>query len=264
MGETFANRYRLDSSLGETSEYHNFSALDLASNSQRVSLKVFYPRGTAAAGDFERIRRDFARLRATPAHPHLVRLLDFGRWRGVVYLAAEWIEGHPLIDLLRRRGALSVPEAVRVARQAAAATDHARTHGLPALDLEPRAILLAFAEPLPFPAWEQLLGTPVERWPVFTLKITPRPFAPGSLPKPTLWVLGSLVYELLGHPPSRPGGVRRARIAGLGEAGNAILTRGVASAGQDFGGDAGFVEALGQAAGMTALSGPAMSDSSQV
>ena len=249
-GEVFGGRYRLESALGETDEYQNFLATDLALGSQRVSLKIFGPGVISQAGGFERVWREFARLRAVPVHPHLVRLLDFGRWRGVSFLAAEWIEGHPLLDLLRRHGALSGADAFFLARLAALATDYARAHAVLAPDLDLRATLAAFASPVSVPEWERLWREPLKSWPPFSLKVSPRLFVSGS---PSRWPLGAMVCELLGHPASTLEPGRAVRIASLGEQGNATLAAGFDSAGETFGGDAAFIDALAKDAGIRPL-----------
>jgi hypothetical protein len=245
VGTVFAGRYRLDSSLGETPEYQNFLAEDIFQGG-RTSLKIFYPDLIERMGGFERAAREFARIRAAPAHARLVRLRDFGRWRGTIYLAAEWIDGHALLDPLRRRGALSGPETIRLARQVAEATDHARAHGLPAPDLDPRAILVAFDTPVDLPAWQRLLDEPLERWPLFTLKVSPRLLTEKGQ---TIHPLGALICELMGHPPQMHTMSPEVKIPSLGEQGNEALAHGLDAAGHAFENDAKFIEALAHALG---------------
>ena len=248
VGQVFAGRYRLENALGETDEYENFLATDLTSEPRQVSLKIFEAGVIAQAGGGEHVRRELARFCAIPVHPHLARLLDFGRWRGVSFLTAEWIEGHPLLDLLRRHGALSCVDALSLARQAAMATDHARTHALPAPDLDPRATLVAFASPASVPDWERRLHEPLKNWPPYLLKVPPRLFASGS---PSPWPLGGLICELFGQPPFASKSGRAVRIAKLGEAGNATLAAGLASAGGASDGDVAFIDALAKDAGVS-------------
>ncbi len=250
VGDFFAGRYQLEKSLGETDEYETFRATDTSAAAGLVAVTVFLPAIIAGGGGFDDVRQRFARVRAAPPHPGLVRLLDFSRWRGSEYLTAEWIEGRPLLDLLRRRGAVPLSGALRLASQVAAVTDHARAHGLPTLDLAPRAVLIAPGESLSPAAWEQTLDAPPEHWPTFTLKITPRFFAPAvKMP----WPLGALLCDLLGYPPTGPGTSPPARIACLGERGNAILMRRFAPWSRATGGDSCFVAELAEAVGLSAV-----------
>lgn len=246
-GDLLAGRYRLERSLGETDEYETFCAADLSTGGSQVATTIFLPATIAGAGGFDGARQQFARVRAAP-HPEMVRLLDFARWRGTEYLTSEWIEGRTLLDLLRRRGALALSNALRLAGQVAAVTDHARAYGLPPPDLSPRAVLLSPGEPLSSAAWEQILGAPVEGWLAFTVKIIPRLFAPAVKEG---WPLGTLLCDLLGYPPANPGVSPPSRIACLGEAGNGMLARGFASSREAFGSDASFVAELATAVGFS-------------
>jgi hypothetical protein len=250
-GETFAGRYRLTDFLGDTAEYDNFRAEEGPPGSPPMSLKVFHAGVITQAGGFEQVGQNFQRIRAAPAHPNLVQLLEFGRWRGAAYLSAEWIQGYSLLDVLRRRGALTVLETVRLAGQAALATDHARAHYLPSPDLGVRAVLIAFALSVSAEEWEELLADRIEQWPPFALKLSPRPFDPVSAPSaPALSPLCELVYELLGHPVSAlAGSAAHARIASLGESGNEILARRLALTDASLESDSSFVQTLAQAAG---------------
>ncbi len=246
-GDLLAGRYRLDRSLGETDEYETFCAADIAAGATLVATTIFVPEVIAHAGGFVGVRQRFAQVRAAP-HPGLVRLLDFTRWRGSEYLVSEWIAGRTLLDLLRRRGALALPSALRLAAQVAAATDHARAHDLPAPDLAPRAVLLSMSEPLPPGAFEQTLSAPVEQWPATRIRVIPRLFAP-AVEGP--WPLGTLLCDLLGRPPTHPGVLPSSRIACLGEKGNSVLARGFSSGRAAFGSDGNFVAELAEAVGET-------------
>ena len=247
VGDLLASRYRLEKSLGETDEYETFRAADLAAEPAPVAATIFVPGAIAGAGGFGDVRERFVRIRKAP-HPGLVELLDFARWRGTDYLASRWISGCTVLDLLRRRSALALSSALRLAGQVATVTDHARAHGLPTPDLAPRAVLLSTGEPLPPGATEQTLSAPVEQWPATTVKIIPRLFArAGEGP----WPLGTLLCDLLGYPPTRPGGPPPSRIACLGEKGNEVLARGFVAGREAFGTDASFVAALAEAAGLS-------------
>ena len=246
-GGLLAGRYRLQQTLGETDEYETFCAADMAAEATPVAVTIFLPGAVARAGGFVALRQQFARICNVP-HPGLVRLLDFACWRGNEYLASEWIAGRTLLDLLRRRGALALSAALRLAAQVAVVTDHARVHGLPTPDLAPRAVLLSWRQPLPPGAFEQTLSAPVEQWPATTIKMIPRLFTP-VVERP--WPLGTLLCDLLGRPPTHPGVSPLSRIVCLGEEGNNILARGFDSNREAFGSDAHFVAELTKAVGVS-------------
>lgn len=240
-GRTFAARYRLQTALGETPEHTAYRAVDLGHLDRPVALKIFRPGVIDAAGGFGAVAARFAAIRAAPAHPNVAVLLDFARWRGKeCYLVAEWVEGYPLLDVLRRKRALTVSEALLLARQAAAATTHARAHRLPPPDLGPAAVAVAFDKPLVrLDAWKKLLAKPVSRWPAFTVKVTPRLGLPEAG-----YPFGALLRGMLGAPPEP----EPHTVPGLGERGNETLARGLATLGEAFGGDAAFVEMLARVA----------------
>ena len=250
VGRTFAGRYRLNRSLGETQEYESFAADDLARAGQAVALRVFRPAVTEAAGGVEAMGQRFEAVRAAPTHPNLAELLDFAPWHRSAYLTAGWIDGHPLLDVLRNRAILTMDEALLFARQAAAVTTYARAHRLPSPDLHPGTILIVF-DPPPRPRdapepWHKLLVRPVDRWPAFSLKIMPQLSAPDLARYP----FGVLLCELLGSPSVCEALKRPAKVVipSLGDTGNMVLSRGLASRGEAFGGDAAFVEILARTA----------------
>ncbi len=246
VGRTFATRYRIQATAGGTHEYDGFRAVDLGHEDRPVALKIFRPGAVEAGGGFGAMATRFEAVQAAPAQPNLDVLLDFACWRDACYLVARWTDGHPLTELLHRPRALTILEVLRFARQAAAATTHARAHRLPAPDLNPQTMLISFHPPLPKPgAWAKLLDKAVGRWPDFTLKITPRLGLPESG-----YPFGTLLCELLGAPPAttipgaRPVPVQ---LSALGTRGNEVLARGLTSRGEAFGGDAAFVELLTRA-----------------
>ena len=250
VGRLFAARYRLNATLDAPSGGDGYRAADLWREGQTVGLHIFPPGVVEAAGGLREMTARFDAIRAAPAHPGLVPLLDLAGWRGTAYLAAGWTDGYPFHEVLQRRAPLGFHEALRIARHAAAATTHARAHRLPCPDLRPQTFRLAFDPPLGKKgAWEKLLHRPVDRWPAFLLTILPCLGAP----EPG-YPFGALLGELLGAPPAEAraasgSGVRPPpmRIPALGEAGNAVLARGLVSRGEAFGGDTAFVETLAHA-----------------
>ena len=74
-------------------------------------------------------------------HPHICTLHDVGRQDAVDFLVMELLEGETLADRLRR-GAIPVPEVLRVAGQLTDALDEAQRHGLIHRDIKPANIFL--------------------------------------------------------------------------------------------------------------------------
>jgi serine/threonine protein kinase len=83
-----------------------------------------------------------AQLLARLNHPNIVRVWDFDDAATPPYLVLEWVDGLSLEDLIRQSGRMSVPRAVRVVGQVAAALAEAHKVGIVHRDVKPANILL--------------------------------------------------------------------------------------------------------------------------
>lgn len=83
-----------------------------------------------------------SRMQAQLDHPNLVRAFDAGQEGLVHYLATEFVNGFDLRRLVRKQGALSVPQAAHVIRRAALALEYAHKRGLVHRDVKPGNILV--------------------------------------------------------------------------------------------------------------------------
>lgn len=114
-----------------------------------VVLKVLPPRLTDGVDDarFQREVRVAARLQ----HPNIVPLLAAGMGvadpdgqpRPIRWFSMPYIEGETLRDRLVRRGALPLPEALRLLRELASAIAYAHERGIVHRDLKPENVLLS-------------------------------------------------------------------------------------------------------------------------
>ena len=99
---------------GGSSEVYEATHVGLA---KRVAVKVLWP---DLAGDkllLERMRFE-AQALARLDHPNILGVTDSGSTDdGRPYLVMEYLHGLPLVDELRRRGCLPVPEAVEFVQQ---------------------------------------------------------------------------------------------------------------------------------------------------
>ena len=83
-----------------------------------------------------------ARAAARLNHPGIVRVLDAGTADGVAYLAADFVEGESLGQLLRRVERLPVREAAALVRSLADAVSHAHQNGVLHRDIKPDNVLM--------------------------------------------------------------------------------------------------------------------------
>jgi hypothetical protein len=141
-------RYRLERRLGAGGMNEVWLARDAAIG-RSVALKVL--RVTDSRDDrFARFERE-AQLTARLASPHTVRVLDYGQnpLDGSAWIAMERLEGLDLAALLAEVGALGVPRAVHLARQAALSLAEAHGAGLVHRDLKPANLFICKNDPTP-------------------------------------------------------------------------------------------------------------------
>ena len=132
--------YSLDRELGGGGMARVFLATDRALGRQ-VVLKVLRPE-VAESISVERFRRE-TQLAARLQHPHIVPLFGGGEAEGFLYYTMPWVEGESLRARLVAERQLPVPEALRLAREAAEALAYAHARGVVHRDIKPENILLS-------------------------------------------------------------------------------------------------------------------------
>ncbi|MCK6472803.1 MAG: protein kinase [Planctomycetes bacterium] len=108
-----------------------------------VAVKVLAAHIAHDATFIERFQRE-VRVSARLNHPNVVQGIDVGRdaVSGLWYFAMEFIEGTSAGALLKERGALPEREALKIARDVAAALACAEANGIVHRDIKPENILL--------------------------------------------------------------------------------------------------------------------------
>lgn len=107
-----------------------------------VALKVLSPK---KAREEERMLARFRRemeMNQRVAHPNIAWTFEVGVWRGVYYIAMEYIPGASLFRVVQVEGVLSVSRAARLFAEIAEALDHAHHQGLIHRDLKPSNIMV--------------------------------------------------------------------------------------------------------------------------
>ncbi|HEY4120753.1 MAG TPA: serine/threonine-protein kinase, partial [Byssovorax sp.] len=138
LGDVVAARFTIEAVAGSGGMGVVYRARD-AADGRLVALKLLRARvGEGDADDAEATRFDReARVLAGLAHPGIVGYLAHGTASTrQPFLAMEWLEGESLSARLRR-GALSLVEAVSVARQVTAALAVAHRLGVVHRDVKP-------------------------------------------------------------------------------------------------------------------------------
>ena len=138
-GEIFAERFRIDTLIGEGGVGRVFRALD-ARRGVPVALKCLRPEYAREA----RIRRRFmreARAVSRLRHPNVVRLFDYGEDRDAVpFIAMELIDGVPLSE--RRKADLPLSVVLHLADQVLAALAYIHARGIIHRDVKPENVVV--------------------------------------------------------------------------------------------------------------------------
>ena len=141
IGQVIADRYHVVKKLGEGGMGQVYLA-EHVKMGRRSAIKVMNPSMTHDTDAVARFNREAANA-SRITHPNVCAVYDFGETPdGMIYLAMEFIEGEPLTDVLEREGALPVPRAVEIFRQAADALQAAHDLGIVHRDLKPDNIMI--------------------------------------------------------------------------------------------------------------------------
>ncbi|WP_437738600.1 protein kinase domain-containing protein [Sorangium sp. So ce1335] len=141
IGDVFAQRYRLERSLGRGSMGAVFAA-EHVSLRQRVAVKFLLPKAKDFPGASARFLRE-ARAAAAIRSEHVARVIDVGTAEiGLPFLVMEYLRGRDLQQVLDARGPLPVSEAVDYVLQSCEAVAEAHARGIVHRDLKPGNLFL--------------------------------------------------------------------------------------------------------------------------
>ncbi|MFO0966188.1 MAG: serine/threonine-protein kinase [Gemmataceae bacterium] len=108
-----------------------------------VALKVLAPPLAKSPAMVDRFYRE-GRSGAHLNHPNIVRNLAVGQDKasGLHYLVLEYVDGPSALELIERKGRLSVGDAVHIALDIARALEHAHSRNIVHRDIKPGNILI--------------------------------------------------------------------------------------------------------------------------
>jgi serine/threonine protein kinase len=166
VGSLLRNRYRLIEDIKPASPGRTFYAEDIAAR-MRVAVRVF----VAKPSILGQIDEEAGHIKGT-SHPNFVHVFAAEREGSFSFVVSEWLEGFPLIDLMRARRTVTLRETLLLLRQMAPAVDAAREASL-RLEMNLHDIFVHFPESFPEPASNVVLHCPLDEWPTFVVKMSP-------------------------------------------------------------------------------------------
>ncbi len=218
-GDILADKYRIDSQLGEGGMAVVFGAHHLLLD-KPIAVKILSPELPSVPQVVERFVTE-ARAAARVDSPHVARVMDVGMLvNGLPYMVMERLDGCDLEELLRLEKRLEIGDAIDYVLQALQGLATAHTLGVVHRDLKPANIFLA----------QQTDGTTIIKildFGIAKLDTATRVTRPGqAVGSPTymspehirnsdhvdhrtdIWAMGVVLYELLtGRPPIEADGV---------------------------------------------------------
>lgn len=140
MIKQIANRYTIVTLLGQGGMADVYKGVDMILN-REVAIKVLRSKLSDDPMILVRFQRE-ASAAARLSHPNVVDIYDVGEYEGMHYIVMEYVKGPTLKQLIQRRGALDVKEAVFIMRQLTSAIANAHDHHIIHRDIKPQNILL--------------------------------------------------------------------------------------------------------------------------
>lgn len=139
-GQKINDRYEIIKSIGEGGMANVYLGYDTILD-RNVAIKVL--RGDLA--NDEKFVRRFQReaLSASSlSHPNIVAMYDVGEDDGLYYIVMEYVEGKTLKQLLKKRGSLTLSEAIDIMLQLTDGMAHAHDSYIVHRDLKPQNIMI--------------------------------------------------------------------------------------------------------------------------
>ncbi len=135
-----ADRYLIKEIIGQGGMADVFLARDMILD-RDVALKIL--RSHLAQDDVyvQRFARE-ASAAATLSHRNIVKVYDVGEEDGQYYIVMEYVPGTTLKDLIYKRGAVHLQEAIDIMLQLTSGVSHAHRNGIIHRDLKPQNILV--------------------------------------------------------------------------------------------------------------------------
>lgn len=139
-GQKINDRYEIIKTIGEGGMANVYLAHDTILD-RMVAVKIL--RGDLA--DDEKFVRRFQReaiAASSLSHPNIVEMYDVGEDNGKYFIVMEYVDGRTLKSLIKKRGALTLPEVVDIMLQLTSAIAHAHESYIIHRDIKPQNVMI--------------------------------------------------------------------------------------------------------------------------
>ena len=139
-GDKINDRYQIIKTIGEGGMANVYLAKDTILD-RNVAVKVL--RGDLA--DDEKFVRRFQREALSASklnHPNIVEMYDVGEDNGKYYIVMEYVQGKTLKSLVKKRGALTLPEVIDIMSQLSSAIMCAHDSYIIHRDIKPQNVMI--------------------------------------------------------------------------------------------------------------------------
>ena len=142
VGQVVGDTYTIIRVVGEGGMGRVYEARHMRIGGKRFAVKLLHPEYARLPEVLSRFQRE-AEAAASIESPHVGDVYDIGRTAdGRPFIVAEFLEGKELAELVRVRGALAIPYAVRIVRQICKALSAAHARGIVHRDMKPENVFL--------------------------------------------------------------------------------------------------------------------------
>ena len=139
-GQKINDRYEIIRSIGEGGMANVYLGYDTILD-RNVAIKIL--RGDLSSDEkfVRRFQRE-ALSASSLSHPNIVAMYDVGEDDGLYYIVMEYVEGKTLKQLLKKRGSLTLSEAIDIMLQLTDGMAHAHDSYIVHRDLKPQNIMI--------------------------------------------------------------------------------------------------------------------------
>ncbi|MEZ4460628.1 MAG: protein kinase [bacterium] len=144
-GDVVAGKYKVMEELGRGAYGVVFRA-EQVGLARDVALKTLLPQAFLQVDIVQRFERE-AHLIALLDHANVIKLYDYGKVDGLLYMAVEYVQGRTLSELIKAEAPLPVAQVYQIVMQILDALEYAHSRGVVHRDLKPDNIVLLKTPP---------------------------------------------------------------------------------------------------------------------